>query len=163
MREGLLRPRGARAAGLGAGGGRRDSSRPLTRSGARTVRGPEAGDGLRLGGVGAIQVVEAEDVEDVLDGLVQAGQPEVAPVAPDLLDGAHHGPETRARDVAETRAVDYDLELLQRDSLLQCPLEEAHRVGVDEPLGIEEDDVSDVPALDRQLAHPGEPTISHPG
>src|SRR5207237_9926221 len=100
------------------------------------------------------QVVEAENVEDVLDGLVEAGQPQVAAVAADLLDGTHHGPEARARDVAETRAVDHDLELLQRDSLLQCPLEEAHRVGVDELLGIEEDDVSDVAALDRQLAHP---------
>src|SRR5260221_4661935 len=105
MREGLFRPRGTRAAGLGAGGGRRDSSRPLTRSGARTVRGTEAGDGLRLGGIGTIQVVEAEDVEDVLDGLVEAGQPQVAPGASDLLAGPHHGPEALAPDVAQTPPV----------------------------------------------------------
>src|SRR5262245_30520076 len=49
----------------------------------------EAPDGLPLGRKDAVQVVEAQDLEDVVDGVAEVGQPEVAPVVADLLDGAH--------------------------------------------------------------------------
>src|SRR5947207_12966722 len=91
-RAGLLRGRGREEASVSAGRARASCPRPLTASG-RPLGGPEAGDGLRLRGVGAVEVVEAQDVEDVLDGLVEGGEPEVAAVAPDLLDRAHDGPE----------------------------------------------------------------------
>src|SRR5713101_2627751 len=101
------RPRG------GAAGLRRASSPRALATLGRTLRGPEARDGVGLGGEHPVEVVEAEDVEDVLDGLVGAGQAQVPAVAADLLDGPHHGAQARAGDVGEAGAVDDYVELFQ--------------------------------------------------
>src|SRR5262245_37998656 len=42
---------------------------------------PEAAHGLAFGREDLVEVVEAQDLEDVADGLVEAGQPQVAAVA----------------------------------------------------------------------------------
>src|SRR6266480_2775508 len=55
-----------------------------TASGARFFGAAEARDGLHLRRVYAVQVVEAQDLEDVADGLVQVGEPQVPAVAADL-------------------------------------------------------------------------------
>src|SRR5262245_50677273 len=72
---------------------------PLARP-AASARRPfgmaEAPDGLPFRGEDAVEVMEAEDLEDVVDGVAEVGEPEVAAVAADLLDGAHHGPQPGA-------------------------------------------------------------------
>src|ERR1044071_8027119 len=98
-------------------------------------------------------MVEAQDLEDVEDGLVQVRQAQVAAVRPDLLDRPHDGPESGARDVRQPRAVDHDLEVLLLQALLELALEETDRVGVDEALGIEKGHSLDVARFNRQLAH----------
>src|SRR5688572_9054889 len=89
----------------------------------------EALDGLRLGRERLVQVVEPEDLEDVVHGLVEGGHAQVSPAGADLLDGAHHGAKTRARDVGEALAVDDDAEPPAGDRLLDRGVEPAHGVG----------------------------------
>ena len=98
-------------------------------------------------------MVEAQDLEDVADGLVEVGQAEVAAVAPDLLDGSHECAQARAGDVGQARAADHDLEVALRQRLLDLPLELADGVGVDEAPGVEERHPLDVARLHGQLAH----------
>src|SRR5262249_9801789 len=130
------------------------TSRPeLTDSRARALRLAEAQDGLALGGEDAVEVVEAQDLEDVEDGLVQLGETDVAAVAPDLLDRPHDRAEARARDVGQPGAVDHDLETVLLERLLDLPLEHPDRVGVDEALRVEQGDVLELARLDLEFSH----------
>src|SRR5689334_17857615 len=82
---------------------------PPTPSGRGLPALAEALHRLRLRRVRPVQVVEAQDLEDVVDGLVEPGQPQVPPAAADLLDGPHHGAQAGAGDVGQLLAVDHDL------------------------------------------------------
>src|SRR5262245_10564192 len=101
---------------------------------ARSLRvggGAEAADRLHLRREDAIEVMEAEDLEDVEDGLVQVGQAQVAAVLADLLDHAHERAQARARDVAERGAVHDQLEPLLLQRPLDLRLEQPDGVRVD--------------------------------
>src|SRR5262249_24326512 len=106
-----------------------------------------------LGGKDPVEVVEAQDLEDVEDGLVELGETDVAAVAPDLLDRPHDRAETRARDVGQPGAVDHDLEAVLLEGLLDLPLEHPDRVGVDEARRIEQGDVLELARLDLEFGH----------
>src|SRR5262249_51805610 len=125
----------------------------LTVSGSGAALLAEAHDRFHLGGEDPVEMVEAQDLEDVEDGLVQVREAQVAAVRPDLLDRPHDGPESGARDIGEPRAVDHDLEALLLQALLELALEKADGMGVDEALGIEKGHALDVPRFNRQLAH----------
>src|SRR5882762_1905656 len=124
-----------------------------TASGARFFDAAEARDGLHLRRVDAVQVVEAQDLEDVPDGLVQVGQPQVPAVAADLLDRPHDGPQARAGDVGQAPTVHYDLEPALGQRFLDLTLEHADGVGIYEALRVEESHPFHVAGLDGELGH----------
>src|SRR5438093_6882587 len=133
-----------------------------TASGARLFGAAEAGDGLDLRGIDAIQVVEAQHLEDVPDGLVQVGQPQVPAIAADLLDRPHDGPQAGAGDVGQAPTVHYDLEPPLGQRFLDLTLEDPDGVGVDEALRVEECHPFHVASLDGQLGHES-PNIARQG
>lgn len=114
-------------------------------------------DRFPLGVEEPIKVVEADDLENVVDGLVEVRETDVAAARADFFHQPHDDPQAGARDVREPRAVDDDFHLARLERAAELLLELPNRVRIDEPARTNHDDFVRLTAFDRQIRQNASP------